>query len=106
MKPSHIRYSQDSIKDTYKDGKKVADTIAGLKDGSINPSEIPQIRLFWKDGKIYSLDNRRLATFQESGRDVPYRMATRREVKNDIEEGNKFSTLNDGVSIRVRRGRG
>jgi len=60
--PSTIRFSQNSIKSTFRDGGKVSDLTKGLKDGTINPSSIDPIRIVEKDGMTFSLDNRRLKT--------------------------------------------
>jgi len=97
--PATIRFSQDSIKGTFKAGGSVDDLAAGLKAGTIKPGDIPAIRLVDKDGALFSLDNRRLQAFQQAGVPIPYRMATPQEV---AAEAFKFSTGNGGTSIRVR----
>ena len=70
-----------------------------LEDGTVQPDEVPPIRLVEYDGDLYTLDNRRLAAFQEAGVDVPYRMATVQEAEA---EGWKFTTTNNGTSIAIR----
>ncbi|MFJ8076993.1 RHS repeat domain-containing protein [Streptomyces sp. NPDC096176] len=102
MSPKAIRYTQDSIKGRYKDGKSVTDTIDDLVAGRVSPSEIPPIRIFERDGKIYSLDNRRLYTFKEANKPVNFRRATPDEIRHEAHPGNKFTTKNDGTSIHVR----
>ena len=97
--PATVRFSQDSIKGTFKAGGSVDDLAAGLKAGTIKPGDIPAIRLVDKDGVLYSLDNRRLQAFQQAGVPIPYRMATPEEV---AAEAFKFTTENGGTSIRVR----
>jgi len=54
-----------------------------------------------RNGSVFTLDNRRLAAFQEAGVDIPYRMATPEEIASEMW---KFSTRNDGTSIRIRGG--
>jgi RHS repeat-associated protein len=97
--PKSIRFSQDSIKATFKDGRSVDDLIADLKSGKLTSDDVDPIRVFEKDGQQYTLDNRRLYAFQQAN--VPIRTvpATEDEIAN---EGWKFTTTNDGVSIRVR----
>ena len=97
--PATVRFSQDSIKGTFKAGGSIEDLVIGLKNGTIKPGDIPPIRLVEKDGVLYSLDNRRLQAFQEAGIPIPYRMATPEEI---AAEAFKFSTENGGTSIRVR----
>ncbi|MGP4039475.1 RHS repeat-associated core domain-containing protein [Gracilibacillus sp. D59] len=67
-----IRYTQDSIKKSFKDGGTVDDLATGLKNGSVNKNDIPAIRVFQHtDGNMYSLDNRRLYAFKQAGIDPP-----------------------------------
>lgn len=99
MDPGKIRYTQDSIKGSYKDGRSVEDTVASLKSGEVGADDIPPIRIFEQYGKVYSLDNRRLYTFKEAGIPVRFVRATPQQVQ---QEAWKFTTKNDGTSIRVR----
>jgi hypothetical protein len=101
LPPHSIRFSQASIKVTFQDGTSIDDLAEGLRSGRIRPHDVPALRIFERDSKLYTLDNRRLEAFRRAGVDVPVRMATPQEV---TEEGWKFTTLNDGVSIRVRGG--
>jgi hypothetical protein len=99
LHPQSVRFSQASIKATFRDGTSIDDLAEGLRSGRIHPQDVPALRIFERDGKLYTLDNRRLEAFRRAGVDVPVRMATSQEV---TEEGWKFTTLNDGVSIRMR----
>lgn len=67
--PSKVHFSQDSIGLDFKDSSKPnVDALAnGLKDGSIDSKSIPPIKVTVIDGKIYTLDNRRLYAFQQAG---------------------------------------
>ena len=69
--PSRIRFSQDSIRGTFKDGGSVDDLVAGLRSGSIDPSSIPAVRIVERNGQIFTLDNRRLHAFQQAGVEIP-----------------------------------
>ncbi|GAB5410182.1 MAG: hypothetical protein BalsKO_25470 [Balneolaceae bacterium] len=72
----------------------------GLKDGSIDPSSIPSIKIVEKDGIIYTLDNRRLKAFQDAGVNINYEKVDYNSLsKNELK---KFTTENEGTSIRVR----
>ena len=102
VNPSTIRFSQNSISARFKNGSSVKDLAAGLRNGSVDPRNIPAIRLVERDGTYYTLDNRRLAAFQEADIDVPYRLATPQEVAR---EGWKFTTTNNGTSIHIRGSR-
>lgn len=100
-KSSEIRFSQNSISSRFKNGSSVDDMITGLRSGTIDPNDVPAIRIFEKDGVLYTLDNRRLYAFQQAGiENIPYQWATSKEIAN---EAWKFTTTNGGVSIEVRR---
>ncbi|MDN4092515.1 hypothetical protein [Brevibacillus agri] len=73
-----------------------------MKSGKINPNDIPVIEIFELDGKIYTLDNRRLFVFQQAGINIRYVKASLEKVMS--QSSWKFTTINDGASIKVRIG--
>ncbi|WP_146118745.1 hypothetical protein [Blastopirellula marina] len=96
--PKSVRFSQDSIAGNFKEGGNVLELGAKLKVGQVDPSSIPPIRIVLKDGKVFTLDNRRLRAFQEAGIDVPFERLDaipKRELF-------KFTTKNVGVDIIIR----
>ncbi|MEK6153140.1 RHS repeat-associated core domain-containing protein [Flavobacteriaceae bacterium 3-367] len=98
--PSKIKFSQNSISAEFKDGGKVKDLTKGLEDGSINADDIPSIRITEKDGKIFTLDNRRLKAFQDAKVDINFKKVDFKDLsKNDLK---KFTTKNGGESIKIR----
>ena len=99
LNPQRIRFSQARIKATFRDGTSLDDLAEELQSGRLHPYDVPAIRIFERDGKLFTLDNRRLEAFRRAGVDVPVRMATPQEM---AEESWKFTTHNDGVSIRIR----
>lgn len=76
--PKQVRFSQDSIKATSKDGRSVDDLAQALRSGKVKPEDVPAIRVVDRDGVLYTLDNRRLAAFQQADMNVPARWATPR----------------------------
>jgi hypothetical protein len=99
--PALVRFSQNSVKGSFSDGGTIDELAAGLRDGSINPADVPPIRVVERDGELFTLDNRRLLAFQRAGVPIPYRFATPEEAAS---ESWKFTTTNNGQSIRVRGG--
>jgi hypothetical protein len=97
--PQEVRFSQDSCGYRFKNGGTIDDLVEGLRAGRIQPEDVPPIRLMERAGKLFTLDNRRLEAFRRAGVEVPYRMATQQEIAS---EGWKFTTQNEGISIRVR----
>ena len=99
LDPHSVRYSQDSIRATFKDGTTIDRLVAGLRSGEINPGDIPSIRVLERDGALFTLDNRRLWVFQQVDRPIPYRKATQQEIEREFW---KFKPADDGRTIRVR----
>jgi RHS repeat-associated protein len=98
-----VRFTQDNIRSTFKNGQSINDVAAALRNGSKAASEFPPIRLVEQGGQLFSLDNRRLATFSAAGRQVPFRMATAEEI--GAEWARKFTTTEEqgwGQYISVR----
>lgn len=58
---------------------------------------MPPIRLFVRNGKLYSLDNGRLFAGQYAGVKLPYRMATPAEIA-----GRNQTQIFGGTSIMIR----
>jgi len=76
----------------------------GLRSGAIKPTDIPAVRLVERQGKLISIDNRRLQAFRDAGVDIPTRMATPNEIQQAIRQG-KFSAGElGGDTIRIRGG--
>jgi RHS repeat-associated protein len=99
ISPKAVRFSQDSIGAKFSDGRSVSQVIEDLKAGRKTADDIPPIRIFERDGKKYTLDNRRLYVFQQAGVNIRFQRATAAEVEN---QSWKFTTQNDGTSIVVR----
>jgi len=102
--PNSIRFSQDSVRGTFSDGRSVRELTEGLRSGAIKPTDVPAVRLVERQGKLISIDNRRLQAFRDAGVDIPTRMATPDEILEAIENG-KFSAGElGGDTIRIRGG--
>ncbi|MBR7099704.1 MAG: hypothetical protein IKC91_00935, partial [Clostridia bacterium] len=100
LNPEDIRYTQKSISSKFKKDGSIDDMIKGLKDGSISADDVPAIKVFKRNGKIYSLDNRRLYAFKQAGmKTINVQWASKIEVRGQLW---KFTTITDGLSIRVR----
>ncbi|GBB97812.1 hypothetical protein RclHR1_03080001 [Rhizophagus clarus] len=74
--PRNVLYSQDSIRSRFRNDELIEDTIKKLVSGEISPGQIRCIRICILNGKMHSLDNRRLYAFKEA-----------------IERGSRFRTV-------------
>ena len=96
---SVVHFTQDTISQTFKKWGRVEDLTKGLINWTIDPNSIDPIRIFEKDGEMFSLDNRRLKAFQDAWKDIPFVKASSDEVFN---ESWKFTTKNGWTSITFK----
>jgi filamentous hemagglutinin len=98
--PKDIQFSQKSIANAFRDGRGLESTINNLRLGKVSPDEIPPIRVFERDGLVYTLDNRRLFVASQAG--VPVRVVPATPAEIARESGRKMSTPNQGKIICIR----
>jgi len=102
IRVSSIRYTQESITDQFADGKKLTETIEELKQGRLQPSNFPSMRVVYEqDRKLYrTLDNHLLYCFQVAGIQSISVLV--------VEKNDEFHSLNtsstDGVLISIKKG--
>lgn len=65
--PDQIFYTQDSISATFRDGKSIYDTARDVNKGWVEITAIPAIEVYNHNGGYYSVNNRRLWVFRNSG---------------------------------------
>ena len=102
LKPSEIFYSQDSISNKFNNGDTIDSTLNECRYNSFKVALIPNIRVCQKNGRWYTLDNRRLWIFkrlEEEGRITDIEVDT---VSSGLLTAEKFTTKNGGVSVRIR----
>ncbi|MFI5620506.1 hypothetical protein [Streptomyces sp. NPDC051567] len=98
--PKTVQFSQKGVSARFKNGNTIEDTVTGIQSGEIDPTNFPPIRLVERDGNLFTLDNRRLVTFQKAElTEVPYVMATPEEA---AAEAWKFDPGAAGTSIKIR----
>lgn len=65
--PLHrLKYSQDSINKTFRDGRAVQETAEALASGKLAIHDLPRIRVVDHRGVLFTLDNRRLSAMREA----------------------------------------
>jgi hypothetical protein len=72
LDPKDIQYTQNSISNTFGErtahaGESVDDLIDALKAGAVTPDDIPPLKVFEQNGKIWSINNRRLFAYKMAG---------------------------------------
>lgn len=105
LKPSEIRFSQDSIGNAFGNYtahpcRLIGQTLDDILSGHCNVHSIPNISVMKRNDQWYTADNRRLWVFQEvekrgkcDGINV---------FQTSYINSNKFTTYNEGRSVRVR----
>lgn len=105
LRPSEIRYSQDSIarnfgRSTGHPFRAIGQTLDDILSGQCNVNSIPRISVIYRHDHWFTVDNRRLWVFQkaeERGKcDKIFVYET------SFIDDEKFTTTNEGRSVRVR----
>ena len=99
MDANAVRFSQASVKYRFRDGRTIDELVEGLRTGRVRAEDVLPLRLVERDGRSFTLDNRRLEAFRRVGVAIPWRMATPEEIEA---EADKFTTKNGGISVRAR----
>lgn len=104
VNPKDVNFMQSSIKNQTGEHTVLGNAEA-LKNGTLQATDLPEIRI-WKDvdGKLWTLDHRRLAAFRIAELDsVPFRWATDEEIAGQMW---KMTTKTNGTSIKLKLGNG
>lgn len=100
-----IRYSQESIRGSFRDGRKVAQMRKELHMGEKTLADIPRIAVSYYNNVVYTSDNRRLWTFKHSGIPSDMRVPVVAR-KPDGRLFRKLTTPTTGRTIRRRSDEG
>jgi hypothetical protein len=70
--PLEIKFSQPTVSLNFSSNGTINDLIAGLRNGTVQVSDVPPIRVVEYNGQLVTLDNRRLLAFQAAGiKEIP-----------------------------------
>jgi hypothetical protein len=106
LAPSQIRYSQDSISNTFGDntdhgGQYIGETLDEIVRNPDTADRIPNISVFNIDGTWITSDNRRLWVFKKA-EELGILSSIEVYVTSEIDYS-KFTTTSNGRYVRVRR---
>lgn len=100
LRPSEIFFSQATIKDHFRRGLR---TIYGTLEQCMNDpdviNDIPEISVCRKDGKWFTLDNRRLWVFRQL--EMKGRLSRISVYESDSIPEFKYTTKNGGTSVEI-----
>ncbi|CAI9740776.1 Hypothetical predicted protein [Octopus vulgaris] len=101
LSPDEIRYSQDSISNTFHNGETLEKVISTIIGGETMPDNMTKTAVFKEYGKYYACDNRKLYVLKEVQRRSKPNFKIEAKVVRPRDKS-KFTTKNDGASIRIR----
>ncbi len=101
LDPNRIRTMQNNIKSDFRDKRTVEQMVSDLKSGKLKPENIKAIAVAEINGKVYTLDHRRLVAHRLAGRPVSFKKATPQEIKKSL-TNRKMTTKDDGQSIEIK----
>ncbi|KAL7544133.1 hypothetical protein ACHAWF_007520 [Thalassiosira exigua] len=64
LRPSTIFFTQDSIKNIFRCGRSLLQTMNEIAAKELHKRDVPKMRVVFHNGRYHSLDNRRLAVFR------------------------------------------
>lgn len=104
LRPSEIRFIQDTINDIFQDGGSVNETALALCEGRISINTFPPIKVVKFGNKYFSFDNRRLYVFRVAEyrgivSHIPVQIVPQSQFIED-----RYTTSNEGRTVTVRRG--
>ena len=111
INPWLVRFTQDTVDWPFKNPKyNIGDTALALRNNTLTPEQLEPIRIFEKNGQLFSLDNRRVLTFRSAGKDpyfllVDYNDPAIQKELYSRKNGRtpKFSTRDGGMSIIIKK---
>ncbi|CAE7415128.1 ak1 [Symbiodinium pilosum] len=104
MDPRKLRFTQDSISPTFRDGRPIFQLMNDLNSKAVDPlREIEPLDVVWHEGYWRSLSNRRLWTLKHcaeamTGQPLFVRVRVRQK---DAEFRAKCNSTNDGESVLI-----
>lgn len=103
LAPCDVRFSQDSICRHFRGyGGNVNEAIRKIKQGIYTVGQFPRIEVVSRGGAYFTLDNRRLYVFRVLQVEGYLDTITVYETQYTDWYRRKFTTFNEGESIRVR----
>jgi hypothetical protein len=98
-----LRFTHDGIDSKFSDGKTLWELVNNLRTDPAYINQVSPLRVVEINGKLFSLDNRRLAAFTLAGIEhPPVKWATPGEVADDLIW--RFSTVSEGMWVKIRGG--
>jgi RHS repeat-associated protein len=103
LKPNDIKFTQGYASPNFSDGGTISEAVTKIRAGELKATDFPPIKIVEKDGALYTLDNRRLATFNAAGADrIPVQRVSLEDpaiLKEFL--GKSKNMIGDGTMIQI-----
>lgn len=97
-----IGFPQPTISQNFSKGGDLNDMISALRSGKLKITDVPIIRVVEYKGKLFTLDNRRLAAFQNAGiKEIPVQRVSLNDPIIFDEFFDKYNPVNGGRNTVV-----
>ncbi|MFJ1702331.1 RHS repeat-associated core domain-containing protein [Kitasatospora sp. NPDC088346] len=107
ISPFALKFMQSSVSRASGDGYSVFETARSLQTGELAVEDLPTIRIVQLDDGLWTLDHRRLLSFQMAKvEQIPYVLVDRNDPAIAREIKKKFTTTGDGTSILIKNTNG
>jgi len=111
VRSTQVLFCQDTGFANFSDGRWVAQTMREILSGQLDPASLPLLRVVKaEDGRLFSLDNRRLYCFQECGVGwINVEMTDTKGEEGEVNEeymckrfGNSNGTTSQGLVLKMK----
>ena len=100
--PMSIRFTQPTVSQNFSTGQTLTETANALRSVELTATDLPTIRVVEQNGRLFTLDNRRLVAFQNAGlTEIPIQRVPLSDPAIMKEFLRKFNPVNGGQSIVV-----
>ena len=100
LRPSEVFFSQATIKDHFRRGyRTIYETLEQCTNDPCTVDNIPKITVCKKDGKWFTLDNRRLWVFRQL--EAKGLLSSISVFESDSIPECKYNTMNGGTSVEI-----
>jgi hypothetical protein len=106
--PARIRTLQRGVSSQFNPSRSMGssptllDTVNQLRANAVVADRIPPVRIFERNGQVFTLDHRRIVAHRLAGVRVRFRKSSVEDVIKELH--GKLDTKDEGLSIRIRVG--
>jgi hypothetical protein len=102
LNPGDIRFTHPTVSPFFSNGSRIDQIVDLLREGELFPTDLPSIQVVSQDGQLYSLDNRRLLSFNMAGiNEVPVEVVSLDDPGIAFRFNRRFDPINNQGNYAV-----